>query len=317
MAGCRWTSPSGACPAPTTGWPASTSAAWMPTALHSTTTGRGSSFRPSSTRARKPSTCSAARPSGTGGTCISTSGATTSSGGCCHSPGTAATDRKPRPRSARHTSQQPETFRGETSMKRSQASVRRAALSIALGACLSAMAPAVMAQSATGSVAGRATAGEQVQLVSATTGATRTVTVGADGSYRIGQLQVGDYSVQLLRDGRPVGEPVAISVGLGGTTTVNLGSAGGVADLAAVTVVGNRVVNRVDVRSTESATTITREEWARLPVEQSLSSVALLAPGVVAGNASFGGLSFGGSSVAENAVFVNGLNVTDVYERQG
>jgi len=202
-------------------------------------------------------------------------------------------------------------------MKRSQASVRRAALSIALGACLSAMAPAVMAQSATGSVAGRATAGEQVQLVSATTGATRTVTVGADGSYRIGQLQVGDYSVQLLRDGRPVGEPVAISVGLGGTTTVNLGSAGGVADLAAVTVVGNRVVNRVDVRSTESATTITREEWARLPVEQSLSSVALLAPGVVAGNASFGGLSFGGSSVAENAVFVNGLNVTDVYERQG
>ncbi|MGO1893780.1 MAG: TonB-dependent receptor plug domain-containing protein [Luteimonas sp.] len=89
-----------------------------------------------------------------------------------------------------------------------------------------------------------------------------------------------------------------------------------ISNLSAVQVVGSRVVNRVDVRSTESATNITREEWARLPVEQSLSSVALLAPGVVTGDSSFGGISFGGSSVAENSVFVNGLNVTDFYQRR-
>ncbi|MBJ6984179.1 TonB-dependent receptor [Luteimonas sp. MC1750] len=202
-------------------------------------------------------------------------------------------------------------------MKASHTRFRRAALCIALGTCLSALAPVALAQSATGAVAGRASAGDQIQVVNATTGATRTVTAGADGSYRLGQLQVGNYSVQVLRDGAAVGEPVPVSVGLGGTTTVNLGSAGGVADMAAVTVVGDRVVNRVDVRSTETATNVTREQISRLPVDQSLASVALLAPGVVASGATFGGLTFGGASVAENAVYINGLNVTDPYRRQG
>ncbi len=45
--------------------------------------------------------------------------------------------------------------------------------------------------------------------------------------------------------------------------------------------------------------------------------MALLAPGVVSSGATFGGLTFGGSSVAENAVYINGLNVTDPYRRQG
>ena len=201
-------------------------------------------------------------------------------------------------------------------MKGSHTKFRRAALCIALGACLSAMTPVVMAQSATGGVAGRATAGDQVVVTREATGLTRSTTVGDDGSYRLGTLPVGDYTLQVVRDGQPLGEPVRVNVALGGTTTVNLGGQGGIADLATVTVVGDRVVNRVDVRSTESATNITREEWARLPVEQSLTSVALLAPGVVGGNSSFGGISFGGSSVAENSVFINGLNVTDFYRRQ-
>ena len=45
--------------------------------------------------------------------------------------------------------------------------------------------------------------------------------------------------------------------------------------------------------------------------------MALLAPGVVKGDAGFGGISFGGSSVAENAFYINGLNVTDFYNRNG
>ena len=66
-------------------------------------------------------------------------------------------------------------------MKRShsQTKFRRAALCIALGACLSAMAPVAMAQSATGGVAGRATAGDQVVVTREATGLTRSVTVGA------------------------------------------------------------------------------------------------------------------------------------------
>ncbi|PZO63695.1 MAG: energy transducer TonB [Pseudoxanthomonas suwonensis] len=173
----------------------------------------------------------------------------------------------------------------------------------------------VQAQSVTGAVAGRANAGDQITVTHASTGFTRTVTADASGNYRLGALQVGQYTLQVTRDGQPMGEPIAVDVALGGTTTVNLDSAGGVANLAAVTVVGERVVNRVDVRSTESATNVTREEIARMPVDQSLASVALLAPGVIGGNASFGGISFGGSSIAENSIFINGLNVTDFYRR--
>ncbi|HEY0310490.1 MAG TPA: TonB-dependent receptor [Luteimonas sp.] len=196
-------------------------------------------------------------------------------------------------------------------MRSSTRNLRKSVLCMAMGVCLSSLAAPVMAQSVTGAVAGRAEAGTQVTITNAATGASRTVTVGADGSYRIAQLAPGDYT---LKSGS--GAPVAVEVSLGGTTTVNLTS-GGAVDLAAVQVVGSRVVNRVDVRSTEAATNVTREEIARLPVDQSLGSVALLAPGVINSGATFGGLSFGGSSVAENVVYINGLNVTDPYRRQG
>ena len=193
--------------------------------------------------------------------------------------------------------------------------LKKAALGMALGACLASMAPMAMAQSATGAVAGRANAGDQITITNTATGATQTVTVDGDGGYRLSQLPVGDYRLQVKREGQDVGQAVAVNVPLGGTTTVNLGSDGGVVNLNAVQVVGSRVINRVDVRSTESATNINRQELARLPVAQDMGSVALLAPGVISGNATFGGISFGGSSIAENSVFINGLNVTDFYRR--
>ena len=201
-------------------------------------------------------------------------------------------------------------------MKASHTRFRRAALCIALGACFAATTPVVFAQSATGAVAGRASAGDQVTIVNSATGASRTVTVSADGAYRLTQLPVGDYELRVARDGQAKGQPISVNVQLGGTTTVNLGGDGSVTNLDAIQVVGSRVINRVDVRSTESATNVSREEISRLPVAQSLSSVALLAPGVIAGATSnVSGLSFGGSSVAENSIFINGLNVTDFYKR--
>lgn len=196
--------------------------------------------------------------------------------------------------------------------------MRKTLLSLATGVALAAACSSPLyAQSATGAVAGRATAGDQVTVTNEDTGLTREVTVSADGSYRVSQLPVGDYTLTTSRAGQAVGAPIELSVSLGGTTNINLGSEGGIADLGTVQVVGSRVVNRVDVYSTESATNLTREEIARLPVDQGLASVALLAPGVVATGATFGGLTFGGSSVAENVVYINGLNVTDPYRRQG
>lgn len=189
--------------------------------------------------------------------------------------------------------------------------LRKSVLCMAMGVCLSSLAAPVLAQSVTGAVAGNAEAGTQVTITNTSTGLTRSVTVDQDGNYRIGQLPPGNYTLTA-----GAGDPIPVNVSLGGTTQVNLDAQGAV-NLATVQVVGSRVVNRVDVYSTESATNITRQELTRLPVDQNLSSVALLAPGVVDSGATFGGLSFGGSSVAENVVYINGLNVTDPYRRQG
>ena len=141
--------------------------------------------------------------------------------------------------------------------------IRRSTLAVMVSACLlsmSVMEPA-LAQSATGAIAGRAASGTEVTISNPATGFSRTVTAGADGTYRLSQLPVGDYQLEAS------GRKFDVSVSLGGTTTVNL--AGGTAGaLDSVQVNGTRIVNRVDVRSTESATNITRDELARLPVDQ-------------------------------------------------
>ena len=190
--------------------------------------------------------------------------------------------------------------------------LRKSVLCMAMGVCLSSLAAGpVLAQAVTGAVAGRAPAGTQVTITNPATGQTRTATVDADGTYRIAQLAPGQYS---LTAGS--GAPISVVVSIGGTTNVNL-TGGGAVNLDAVQVMGSSIVNRVDVYSTETSTNMTRQELARIPVDQSLGSVALLAPGVVASGATFGGLTFGGSSVAENVVYINGMDVTDPYRRQG
>jgi hypothetical protein len=168
-----------------------------------------------------------------------------------------------------------------------------------------------MAQSQDGALAGRTAPGAEVTVRDEGTGLTRTVTAGADGSYRFPFLPVGQYILEARRDGETVAQPVPVTVNLGKTTVVHTGGD----DLDVIQVVGSRVVSGIDVTSTESATNITKLELERIPVDRDLLSVATLASGVTRGE--FGGASFSGSSVAENAVYINGLNVTDFYRRIG
>lgn len=192
--------------------------------------------------------------------------------------------------------------------------LRKSVLCVAMGLCLSSMAQMALAQD--GAVVGQSEAGAQITVRNPATGFIRTVTAGADGNYRFPFLPVGEYTLEAAKDGAAVEPPRVLTVGLG--TTTNAGAAvdaDGVSTLGRVEVVGSRIMNAVDVTSTESATNITLEELDRLPVARDAQSVALLAPGVVDG--SFGGISFGGSSVSENTVYINGLNVTDFYRRVG
>jgi len=192
---------------------------------------------------------------------------------------------------------------------RQYARAARLALAAALGLAL--CGPPALAQSQDGSLAGQSVPGAEVTVRNPNTGFTRTVTAGADGSFRFPFLPVGEYLIEARRNGETIAQPAPVTVFLGKTTHVNAGSQ----DLDVIQVVGSRTTAAIDVTSTESGTNITKLELERLPVDRDLLSVATLASGVTRGE--FGGASFGGSSVAENAVYINGLNVTDFYRRIG
>lgn len=201
-----------------------------------------------------------------------------------------------------------------------QNKLRKNVLTAALGACLLGLLPSGAALANDGALVGRistesagSAAGATVTARNLATGLERTVTADASGNYRFPFLPVGDYSLEVRKDGKTVQSIERVRVSLGNATTANIGSA----SLDRVEVIGNAVVSRIDVTSTESATNFTAAEVERLPVANNLEAVALLAPGVNAGDPNLGGISFGGSSVAENTVYINGLNVTDFYNRVG
>ena len=186
--------------------------------------------------------------------------------------------------------------------------LKRSALTVALGLCF---VGGVQAQTNTaGAVNGRASAGDTITITNAATGYSRTVTVGDDGGYRFSQVPIGQYTV--TRNG---GSARTATVNVGTAANIDFVSGGGDATtLDTVTVVGSGAINPIDVSSVESTTIMTAEQIAKIPVARDATSVALLAPGTVRGDAAFGNLaSFGGASVAENQYYINGFNITNSF----
>ncbi len=190
--------------------------------------------------------------------------------------------------------------------------LKRSALTVALGFCFIG---GVQAQTNTaGAVSGRAAAGDTITITNPATGFSRTITVTGDGNYRISQLPIGQYTV--TRNG---GSARTVTVNIGTASNVDFvastSSGAGATNLDTVTVVGTAAINPIDVSSVESTTILTAEQVAKIPVPRDITSVALLAPGTVRGDAAFGNLaSFGGASVSENAYFVNGFNITNSFD---
>jgi hypothetical protein len=195
-------------------------------------------------------------------------------------------------------------------------------LAMALAIVLTSVVPLQVARAASGdgSLLGHLTTqdkskvgGAEITARNPETGFSRTVKADAEGTYRFPFLPVGTYTVEATKDGTTLATLNDVTVGLGTATTADFELGGVGVDV--VKVLGSRIVNAIDVSSTEVATNVTREELERLPVERDLLSVAQLAPGITKGE--FDGISFGGSSVAENTIYINGLNVTDFYSRIG
>ncbi|MBC3765658.1 TonB-dependent receptor [Neptunicella marina] len=171
-----------------------------------------------------------------------------------------------------------------------------------------------MAQEASGSIRGSVSAAgasaisnASISITNKDTGVTRSILAKNDGSFRIPRLALGTYSLTAQKEGYQTVKLDNVTVKIGNATTVDVTLTAG--DVEVISVSGARI-SMIDTTSTESALNISAIELERIPVERSLNSVALLAPGV-GGGGRHGGVSFGGSSSAENAVFINGLNVTD------
>ncbi|WP_414649248.1 TonB-dependent receptor [Dyella sp.] len=181
------------------------------------------------------------------------------------------------------------------------------------------LAGAAFGQSTTGAIFGQVPngAGQTVKIQS-TSGLTREVQVDASGRYSASSLPVGSYTVTLLNGGQPVDSRDNVFLRVGGGIEVDLGAAPANAqDLDAISVSASALPS-IDVTSVDSRTVITSQDLARLPLNRSAESIALLAPGTVAGSGYFNNaVSFGGAGVSENAYYINGYNTTNPLNATG
>ena len=165
-----------------------------------------------------------------------------------------------------------------------------------------------------GAVAGRVSDAQGSVLVEGTaTGLKRSVKPAADGSYRVGSLPPGPYTVTFTpTGGSPITEDVIVTVG--GTTAVNLDSE--TVRLEKFVVSGSSI-NPIDFGKTTSSVVLSKENIDTLPIARSTTAIALLTPGTVQADSQFNLIgvgriaSFSGASVAENAYYVNGFNLTN------
>lgn len=169
---------------------------------------------------------------------------------------------------------------------------------------------AMAAQQQQGSINGRAkpASGEVVVITNVSTGLTRQVNVGSDGSFKFAAVPPGTYVVALKQNGSAVATQSGIVVNANVGTTVSFLKQQAT-NLSSMTVNANSI-SPIDVSSTSSSLVLNSQEVNSLPVGRSAISVSLLSPTVVQ-NPAFGIPSFGGASSAENAFYVNGMNVTD------
>jgi len=183
----------------------------------------------------------------------------------------------------------------------------------ALAVVLSAAVGAAMAQSTSGDIVGSTTSAQKVVVKNLNSGATREATVSADGKFRVSSLPTGDYEVNTL-DGGNVVNTTRVRVVAGQATTASFATGGGDAtSLDKITVLGQSP-NQIDLSSIVTRTTFTADQLNSLPVSRDVTSVSLLTPGTAASSNYFGPASFGGASAAENSYYVNGFNVTNLYD---
>jgi len=141
-------------------------------------------------------------------------------------------------------------------------------------------------------------------------GLTRSGTTNEAGQVRILSLPTGNYSITVAKAGYSNTESdLRLKVGINAYNVDLVTSGSNIEEL--VTTARVIKTNAYEINETGINIDVT-ELQTQIPVGRDLTSLTLLAPGSVEGDAAFGFLpSFGGSSVGENQYLVNGLNITN------
>ena len=178
---------------------------------------------------------------------------------------------------------------------------KRSLLAASISALLAISTP-VLANSATGSIYGKASVGEQITYRNTQTGVSRTITIGNNGRFNIQSIQPGTYEVT---DSSGNQREVRVNLGTGTLVSFN--------DIEVLSVTGSRITS-IDTSTAASSYVFTAEEVDKLPLGRDAVSIALLAPGAIQGGGAFdlNLPSFGGASIAENGYYIDGMDVTNL-----
>jgi len=145
-------------------------------------------------------------------------------------------------------------------------------------------------------------AGATVRLSSTQT--QRTALTGADGSFRLGLLNPGPWTIEVTKPGlQKLSQTVTVLVNQFQPVSMKL------APEASTVVEVLGTVTAIDVTSTQVGLTTTTDTIASIPLGRDMSSIANLAPGVV--SSGFTDPSIAGGSGAENSYILDGLTTTD------
>lgn len=164
----------------------------------------------------------------------------------------------------------------------------------------------------TGAVSGAVTdgkgapvAGATIRLTSAQT--TRQAVTGADGSFRLGLLNPGAWTIEVTKSGLQKFTQ-NLNVLVNQTQPVNIKMAAEAATV--VEVLGTTAT--VDTTTTQTGLVTSMDNLSAIPKGRDMSTVAMLAPGVVTGGMpGSNDPSIGGGSAAENSYVVDGLSTTN------
>ena len=144
--------------------------------------------------------------------------------------------------------------------------------------------------------------GVTVSITNKQTGKIFAAVTGADGVYRVLDLEPGRYTVKFELSGFSPSEIPDVNLLLGKTLSVDSSlRVGGVSEAISVTAESPLI----DTRSTTIAHNVTAEEIERIPKGRTFQNLAVASPSVNAGQIE-GGIQVNGASGAENAFTIDG-----------